>query len=110
VAAEPPARHDDPVPPEPRESPWDEEAAGMPDPWAHLRSRGFSSYGPEGEIQFMGHFAGGVRRATGWRRVVGITVAALLLTSILGSAFVTVVQLADGSPRHHAYQSPAHLP
>lgn len=90
--------------------PWDEEAAGMPDPWAQLRPRGFSSYGPEGEILFMGHFAGGVRRATGWRRVVGVAVAALLLTSILGSAFVSVVQLADGSGPGHAYQSPAHLP
>jgi hypothetical protein len=110
VAAEPVGRHDGSVPIEPREGPWDEDATGMPDPWAQLRPRGFSSYGPEGEILFMGQFAGGVRRATGWRRVVGITVAALLLTSILGSAFVSVVQLADGSPHHHVFQSPAHLP
>lgn len=93
----------------PRDEPWDEEAAGMPDPWAHLRTRGFSTYGPEGEILFMGHFAGAVRRATGWRRVVGVTAAALLLASILGSALVSVVQLADGSS-HHAYQSPTHIP
>jgi hypothetical protein len=94
----------------PRDVPWDEEAAGMPDPWAYLRPRGFSSYGPEGELLFMGQFAGGVRRATGWRRVVGVAVATLLLTSILGSAFVSVVQLADGSSPRHAYQSPAHVP
>ena len=82
----------------------------MPDPWAQLRPRGFSSYGPEGELLYTVQFAVGVRRATGWSRVVGITVATLLLTSILGSAFVSVVQLAEGSPRHHAFQSPAHLP
>lgn len=93
-----------------RDVPWDEDAAGMPDPWAQLRPRGFSSYGPEGEILFMGQFAGGVRRATGWRRVVGVAVAALLLTSILGSAFVSVLQLADGASPGHAYQSPAHVP
>jgi hypothetical protein len=90
--------------------PWDEEAAGMPDPWAQLRPGGFSNYGPEGEILLMGHFAGGVRRATGWRRVVGVAVATLLLTSILGSAFASVVELADGGSPRHAYQSPTHLP
>jgi hypothetical protein len=82
----------------------------MPDPWAQLRPRGFSNYGPEGELLLMGHFAGGVRRATGWRRVVGIGVAALLLTSLLGSAFVSVVELAGGGSGGRTYQSPAHVP
>jgi hypothetical protein len=81
----------------PVERPWDEEAAGMPDPLAHLRHRGFSPYGPEGEILGMGQFAGGVRRATGWRRAVGTLVAALLLATFAASAVVSVIQLVGGS-------------
>jgi hypothetical protein len=96
----------------PLERPWDEEAAGMPDPLANLRHRGFSPYGPEGEILGMGQFAGGVRRATGWRRIVGVGVAALLLASFLGSAVVSVVQLAGGD--RHSQTAPTtvgtHLP
>jgi hypothetical protein len=82
----------------------------MPDPWAQLRTRGVSTYGPEGEILLMGHFAGGVRRATGWRRIVGVSIAGLLLTSILGSACVSALQLAHGSSTQRSVQSPAHLP
>jgi hypothetical protein len=96
----------------PVERPWDEEAAGMPDPLAHLRHRGFSPYGPEGEILGMGQFAGGVRRATGWRRVVGVGVAGLLLASFLGSAVVSVLELA-GAERgagHPQTTVGAHLP
>jgi hypothetical protein len=96
----------------PVERPWDEEAAGMPDPLANLRHRGFSPYGPEGEILGMGQFAGGVRRATGWRRVVGVGVAGLLLASFLGSAVVSVLQLADGGSHSRGPQTTvgAHLP
>lgn len=95
----------------PVERAWDEEAAGMPDPLANLRHRGVNPYGPEGEILGMGQFAGGVRRATGWRRVVGVGVAALLLASFLGSALLSVVQLAAGSDRHPTQTTiGAHLP
>jgi hypothetical protein len=91
---------------------WDEEATGMPDPWAHLRGNGASGYGPEGEIFLMGNFAGGVRRATGWRRLVGVSVTALLLASILGSAFVSILELASGPSQSHSrvVQGPANLP
>lgn len=89
---------------------WDEEATGMPDPWAQLRSGSFNSYGPEGEIFQMGNFAGGVRRATGWRRVVGVGVATLLLASLLGSAFVSILQLAAGPTPAHSVQTPPRLP
>jgi hypothetical protein len=92
------------------ERPWDEEATGMPDPWAHLRTSGFNGYGPEGEIFLMGNFAGGVRRATGWRRIVGVSVATLLLASLLGSAFVSIVELASGPAQTHSVQNPARLP
>ena len=96
----------------PLERAWDEEAAGMPDPLAHLRHRGFSPYGPEGEILGVGQFAGGVRRATGWRRVVGVGVAGLLLASFLGSAMVSVLQLAGRDSDAHTPQTTvgAHLP
>jgi hypothetical protein len=95
-----------------REPAWDEEATGMPDPWAHLRGTGTSAYGPEGEIALMGSFAGGVRRATGWRRTVGVGVSALLLASLLGSALVSAVELASGSSTGHGHtvQSPATVP
>src|SRR3954471_10029169 len=111
----------------PLERPWDEEAAGMPDPLANLRHRGVSPYGPEGEILGMGQFAGGVRRATGWRPGVGggvaalvpggflwfgVGVAALFVASFLGSAVVSVVQLAGGD--RHSQTAPTtvgtHLP
>ncbi len=92
------------------EQPWDEEATGMPDPWAHLRTSSFNGYGPEGEIFLMGNFAGGVRRARGWRRVMGVSVAALLLVSLLGSAFVSILQLASGPAQTHSVQNPARLP
>jgi hypothetical protein len=92
------------------ERPWDEEATGMPDPLAHLRTSGFNGYGPEGEIFLMGNFAGGVRRATGWRRIVGVSVATLLLASLLGSAFVSILQLAAGPAQTHSVQNPARLP
>ncbi len=94
------------------EQAWDEEATGMPDPWAHLRGTGTSAYGPEGEIALMGNFAGGVRRATGWRRTVGVGVSALLLASLLGSALVSAVELASGSANRHGHtvQGPATVP
>jgi hypothetical protein len=94
------------------ERPWDEEAAGMPDPLANLRHRGFSPYGPEGEILGVGQFAGGVRRATGWRRAVGILVAALLLASFAGSAVVSVIQLVGGNDAsgHARTTVGSHLP
>jgi hypothetical protein len=96
----------------PIEEPWDEEATGMPDPWKHLRGGGVNPYGPEGEIFQITGFANGVRRASGWRRVIGVSVAALLLTSILGSAFVSILQLAGQGDRTHVVQNSnsAHLP
>lgn len=88
----------------PTEEPWDEEAIGMPDPWRHLRG-GYNAYGPEGEIFQITGFANGVRRASGWRRVIGVGVAALLLTSILGSAFVSILQLAGEGGHTHVVQN-----
>jgi hypothetical protein len=94
----------------PTERPWDEEAAGMPDPYLQLRPRGFSPYGPEGEIFQMDGFASGVRRASGWRRVVGVGVASLILVAFLGSAVVSVMDLADGGRVKPIGTSITHLP
>ncbi len=82
----------------------------MPDPWGDLRSRGFSPYGPEGEIFQMNGFANGVRRASGWRRVVGVGIAGLILASFLGSALVSIVQLAGGGHSQVQTSVGAHLP
>jgi hypothetical protein len=90
--------------------PWDEEATGMPDPYASLRTGPFNGYGPEAEIFQVGSFARGVRRATGWRRVVGMSVATLLLVSLLGSAVASILELAVGSTQAHVVQSPPHFP
>ena len=68
----------------------------MPDPWGDLRSRGFSPYGPEGEIFQMNGFANGVRRASGWRRVVGVGIAGADPGIVPRLGLVSIVQLAGG--------------
>jgi hypothetical protein len=95
----------------PGDSGWD-EASGMPDPMRRIHAAGLSPYGPEGEIFQIGGFASGVGRATGWRRAVGIGIAALILASILGSAVVSVLDLAGAGGQTHIVQGPdtPHLP
>jgi hypothetical protein len=51
-------------------------------------------YTPAGQLEQLGKFARGVRRATGWRRVAGWVIAVVvLLPFILGLAIIVARHL-----------------